>query len=416
MKLTDIVTEQQLDELDIAGGLAKGIGAVSKGVGAVGGAAAGVVDAAKSGWAAGRAAVGGYKAPQDAGIDGTLNVQQLAKLMPGIDAAALAKAVSVVRAGGEPSVSQQQALSSAFIGLLQADPQATTQAMSLLKKVSSEPAQEKPAAQNAAATKEPAASQATTGKTDATQASAPQTPDQIRAAKQADAAKAAQDQMAANPSAPKPDATQAAATQTPDQIRAAKQADAAKAAQDQMAANPSAPKPDATQAAATPTPDQVRATKQADAAKAAQDQMAANPSAPKPAADPGAGAFGQMANTLTKEPTTTATPQGTTPPAGQTGADKMTPQQIAALKGRLKAGAGATSGKSGFSQYTKDASGQRIVGANKDGSVRTVDIKASKINTGNNLSEMLAANIAKQKKKIAEARTANYENSSIFTK
>ena len=377
MKLTDIVTEQQLDELDIAGGLAKGIGAVSKGVGAVGGAAAGVVDAAKSGWAAGRAAVGGYKAPQDAGIDGTLNVQQLAKLMPGIDAAALAKAVSVVRAGGEPSVSQQQALSSAFIGLLQADPQATTQAMSLLKKVSSEPAQEKPAAQNAAATKEPAASQATTGKTDATQASAPQTPDQIRAAKQADAAKAAQDQMAANPSAPKPDATQAAAT---------------------------------------PTPDQVRATKQADAAKAAQDQMAANPSAPKPAADPGAGAFGQMANTLTKEPTTTATPQGTTPPAGQTGADKMTPQQIAALKGRLKAGAGATSGKSGFSQYTKDASGQRIVGANKDGSVRTVDIKASKINTGNNLSEMLAANIAKQKKKIAEARTANYENSSIFTK
>ena len=342
MKLTDIVTEQQLDELDVAGGLAKGIGAVSKGVGAVGGAAAGVVDAAKSGWAAGRAAVGGYKAPQDAGIDGTLNVQQLAKLMPGIDASALAKAVSVVRAGGEPSVSQQQALSSAFIGLLQADPQATTQAMSLLKKVSSEPAQEKPAAQNTAATKEPAAGQATTSKTD-----------------------------------PAADATQAAAPQTPDQIRAAKQADAA---------------------------------------KAAQDQMAANPSAPKPAADPGAGAFGQMANTLTKEPTTTATPQGTTPPAGQTGADKMTPQQIAALKGRLKAGAGATSGKSGFSQYTKDASGQRIVGANKDGSVRTVDIKASKINTGNNLSEMLAANIAKQKKKIAEERTANYENSSIFTK
>ena len=381
MKLTDIVTEQQLDELDVAGGLAKGIGAVSKGVGAVGGAAAGVVDAAKSGWAAGRAAVGGYKAPQDAGIDGTLNVQQLAKLMPGIDAAALAKAVSVVRAGGEPSVSQQQALSSAFIGLLQADPQATTQAMSLLKKVSSEPAQEKPAAQNTAATKEPAAGQATTSKTD-----------------------------------PAADATQAAAPQTPDQIRAAKQADAAKAAQDQMAANPAAPKPDATQATATQTPDQVRATKQADAAKAAQDQMAANPSAPKPAADPGAGAFGQMANTLTKEPTTTATPQGTTPPAGQTGADKMTPQQIAALKGRLKAGAGATSGKSGFSQYTKDASGQRIVGANKDGSVRTVDIKASKINTGNNLSEMLAANIAKQKKKIAEERTANYENSSIFTK
>lgn len=364
MKLTDIVTEQQLDELDVAGGLAKGIGAVSRGVGAVGGAVAGIGDAAKSGWAAGRAAVGGYKAaaPQDAGIDGTLNVQQLAKLLPGIDAAALAKAVAVIKAGGEPSMSQQKALSGAFTGLLQADPQATTQAMSLLKKVSAEPAQEKPAAP-------PPAGQTAPGKTDpAAQA-------------RIDAAPQGYDGETGKPNA----------------------------APVLGKADPAA---DATQAAAPQTPDQIRAAKQADAAKAAQDQMAANPAAPKPAADPGASAFGQMANTLTKEPAAPTTP----PPTD----GKLTAQQQAAKKaellGRRSAGQTAGTTQSGFGNYVKKASGERIVGANKDGSVRTVDIKASKINTGNNLSEMLAANIAKQKKKIAEERAANYENSSIFTK
>lgn len=342
MKLSDIVTEQQLDELDVAGGVAKGIGAVAKGAGALAGVPGGVADQFRAGKQAARDAIAGRKitpgsagtAPdgipseQDAGVQGTLNVQQLARLMPGIDAAALAKAVAVVKAGGEPSMSQQQALSSAFIGLLQADPQATTQAMSLLKKVSSEPAQEKPAAQDAA-TQEPAAD----------------------------------------------------ATQTPDQVRTAKQADAAKAAQDQMAANTTS-KPEA------------------------------------PASEPGAAAFGNIAKTLTQEPKTA--PKATTTAADATTQqptnNKLTPQQTAALKGRLKAGAGATSGKSGFGQYTKDASSQRIVGANPDGSPKIQTIKASKINTGNNLGEMLAANIEKQKKKLAEDRAVNYKKSNIFTK
>jgi hypothetical protein len=39
---------------------------------------------------------------------------------------------------------------------------------------------------------------------------------------------------------------------------------------------------------------------------------------------------------------------------------------------------------------------------------------ASKINSGNNLSEMLAANIAKQKKQMAEDQAAIYESCSIF--
>ena len=384
MKLSEIVIEQQLDELDLAGAAAKGLGAVAKGAGALAGVPGGMADQFRAGKQAARDAIAGRKitpgsagttpdglpSEQDANVQGTLNVQQLAKLMPGIDAAALAKAVAVVKAGGEPSVSQQQALSSAFVGLLQADPQATTQAMSLLKKVSSEPAQEKPAS-----TPTPAG-QAAPAKTD------PAAQARINAAPQG------YDGETGKPNAaPEPGKTTPAAPQTPDQIRAAKQADAAKTAQDQMAANPAAPKPEA------------------------------------PAADPGAAAFGNMAKTLTQEPkaaptATTAAPaaDATQPTTG----GKLTPAQQAAMKAKLQGQrqAGKTAGTtaSGFNKYTKDASSQRIVGANPDGSPKIQTIKAGKINTGNNLSEMLAANIAKQKKKIAEERTANYENSSIFTK
>ena len=324
MKLSDIVTEQQLDELDVAGGLARGLGAVAKGAGAVAGAGVGAIDAVKSGFSAGRAAVGGYKAPapEDDGVKGTLNTKELANILPGVDAAALAKAVAVVKAGGEPSMSQQKILSNAFIAMLKADPAATTKAATLLKRVSGEApaapaaqAQAAPAAQaqaapaaQAQAAQSPAAAQAKpnpatvaaqtrTGKqavaakaaqdqmaaNPAATKTAPQTPDQIRTGKQAAAGTTARAQMAANPAAPKP-----AAPQTPDQIRAAKQAAAGKTAQDQMAANPAAPK-----AAPPQTPDQIRAGKQAVAGKTAQDQMAANPDKLgriEPTMDPASGA------------------------------------------------------------------------------------------------------------------------------
>ncbi len=48
------------------------------------------------------------------------------------------------------------------------------------------------------------------------------------------------------------------------------------------------------------------------------------------------------------------------------GNDKMTPQQTAALKGRLKAGATATSGQSGFKNYV-GGSGERMTGVDKSG-------------------------------------------------
>jgi hypothetical protein len=44
----------------------------------------------------------------------------------------------------------------------------------------------------------------------------------------------------------------------------------------------------------------------------------------------------------------------------------MTPQQTAALKGRLKAGAGATAGQSGFKNYV-GGSGERMTGVDKSG-------------------------------------------------
>jgi hypothetical protein len=90
------------------------------------------------------------------------------------------------------------------------------------------------------------------------------------------------------------------------------------------------------------TPEQIRKEKQATAGQVAQQQMAANPAPAKPGAP------------------TAPTQQA---PAQQA---KMTPQQVAALKGRLKAGATPTSGQSGFKNYV-GGSGERMTGVDKSG-------------------------------------------------
>lgn len=110
---------------------------------------------------------------------------------------------------------------------------------------------------------------------------------------------------------------------TPEQIRKEKLAAAGQVAQQQMANNPAPTKPGAPK-----SPEQIRQEKQAAATQTAQSQMAANPA-----------------------------------PAQQT---KMTPQQVAALKGRLKAGAAPTSGQSGFKNYV-GGSGERMTGVDKSG-------------------------------------------------
>ena len=121
------------------------------------------------------------------------------------------------------------------------------------------------------------------------------------------------------------------APKTPEQIRKEKQAAAGQVAQQQMAANPAPAKPGAPEA--PKTPEQIRQEKQAAAAQTAQGQMAANPAPAQQA------------------------------PAQQS---KMTPQQVAALKGKLKAGATPTSGQSGFKNYV-GGSGERMTGVDKSG-------------------------------------------------
>jgi len=151
---------------------------------------------------------------------------------------------------------------------------------------------------------------------------------------------------------------------------------------------------------------------------------AADPAAPTAAAaaDPGAAAFGNMAKTLSQEPTKAAPSKPAAAPtaadpAAPTAADpaaaaggKLTPAQqaakVAELKGKRAAGKTTGTTGSGFKQYTKDASSQRIVGANKDGSPKIQQIKASKINYGNALSEALAQRVEMHKQKMFETGLA----------
>jgi len=137
-----------------------------------------------------------------------------------------------------------------------------------------------------------------------------------------------------------------------------------------------------------------------------------------PVTDPGAAAFGNMAKTLTQEPTKAAaepaapTQQASEPAVAQATepavpADgKLTAAQQAAKKaellGRRAAGNSAATTQSKFGDYVKKASGERVVGANKDGSVRTVNIKASKVNYGNALSEALEQRVKIHKQKMFE--------------
>jgi len=180
-----------------------------------------------------------------------------------------------------------------------------------------------------------------------------------------------------------------------------------------------APKPAAPKAPAggAPTAADPAAPTAADpAAPTAADPAAA-------AADPGAAAFGNMAKTLSQEPTKAApskpaaAPTAADPAAASTAADpaaaaggKLTPAQqaakVAELKGKRAAGKTTGTTGSGFKQYTKDASSQRIVGANKDGSPKIQQIKASKINYGNALSEALAQRVEMHKQKMFETGLA----------
>ena len=172
--------------------------------------------------------------------------------------------------------------------------------------------------------------------------------------------------------------------------------------------------------------------------KSAADPAAAAAKRAGAKAAPGAGAFANMAKTLSQEPTKAAAAPAADPaapaadpaapaadpaapaanPAAAAGG-KLTPAQqaakVAELKGKRAAGKTTGTTGSGFGGYVKKASGERVVGANKDGSVRTVNIKAGKINYGNALSEALALRVEAHKQKMFETGLAQ-GTTSIFRK
>ena len=165
--------------------------------------------------------------------------------------------------------------------------------------------------------------------------------------------------------------------------------------------------------------------------KSAADPAAAAAKRAGAKAAPGAGAFANMAKTLSQEPTKaaaapaadpaapTADPAAPTADPAAAAGGKLTPAQqaakVAELKGKRAAGKTTGTTGSGFGGYVKKASGERVVGANKDGSVRTVNIKASKINYGNALSEALALRVEAHKQKMFETGLAQ-GTTSIFRK
>ena len=78
----------------------------------------------------------GAEGEEGGDVTGTLNVNQLAALLPGVDAKMLSQAVTVIKQGKEPNRSQMAACGQAFIALIKADPATTTQVMGMLKKIS----------------------------------------------------------------------------------------------------------------------------------------------------------------------------------------------------------------------------------------------------------------------------------------
>lgn len=107
------------------GGQQQGTGGAQAGGGA-GGAAGSFV----------RGLMGQDDSQGDGKVKGTLNVNQLAGLLPGVDPKMLAQAVMVVRQGRNPSRNQMTALGNAMIAIIKADAQTTTKVMQLLKRVS----------------------------------------------------------------------------------------------------------------------------------------------------------------------------------------------------------------------------------------------------------------------------------------
>ena len=238
MRINDILTETQVQELEegpilnkVGAGIGKVAGTVAKGIGAVAGGIAGIGGALKKGYQAGKSTVGG--GGDDPAAQGAAPAAPAAPAAQGAAPAAAGGAMNAFKAGLQGKTTAQAAGQSA-------SPEYTA-AVDAVNKLSVGDKQNvlkllQPGGAPTAAAPAPNAAAPAPNAAAPAPGGAP-TPANVRAAKQATAGQAAQAQMKANPVAPKPAAV---APQTPDQIRAAKQATAGQAARDQMAAAPNA--------------------------------------------------------------------------------------------------------------------------------------------------------------------------------
>ena len=391
MRITEILTESQLEQLDegpilnkIGSAVGNVAGGVAKGVGAVAGGIAGLGSAFKKGFDRSKGIVGqggDYVAPPDAPPAPAAAAPAAAPAAPAAapeaPGAAAAAAAAPAAASGDAGMSTTTPPSAAEI--------------------------------NAQGPKGTAPAKAQTGDAGKALAKSTAVVDKQQAASQTKANQTVYAQIKANVDKLDKKGKQ----QILQLLQKSMSAPAPAAAPAKPGAAPAGPAgaPAALDPRDTNKDGTVDATEKSIARNKAKPGAA--PAATTAAPDPGAAAFGNMAGQLAKggatEPTA-ATPAAT-PAADSASApgSKLTPQQAAAqqaLKDKLKAGGGATSGQSKFKQYTKDASSQRVVGANKDGSPKIQQIKASKDNYGNALSEALARRVEFQKQKMFETGLA----------
>ena len=71
-------------------------------------------------------------------VTGTLDTNQLGKVLPGVDAAKLSQAISAMKSGGNVTPQQKAAMGDAMIALIKADAATTTKVMNTLNKISAD--------------------------------------------------------------------------------------------------------------------------------------------------------------------------------------------------------------------------------------------------------------------------------------
>ena len=384
MRITEILTESQLEQLDegpmlnkFGTGVANVVGGVAKGVGAVAGGVAGLGSAFKKGFDRSKGIVsqgGDYVAPPDAPAPpkaGTSAPQPQGRIDPTMGEPATEPAAPTPVTGRSDWV---QPKPSGDAGMSTTTPPSAAEI-------------------NAQGPKGTAPAKAQTGDAGKALAKSTAVVDKQQAASQTKANQTVYAQIKANVDKLDKKGKQ----QILQLLQKSMSAPAPAAAPAKPGAAPAGPAgaPAALDPRDTNKDGTVDATEKSIARNKAKPGAA--PAATTAAPDPGAAAFGNMAGQLAKggaaEPTA-ATPAAT--PAAATAAtpsSNLTPQQTAAqaaLKAKLKAGGGAASAQSGFNNYRKRAG---IATASKD-------------NYGNALSEALARRVETHKQKMFETGLA----------